>query len=166
MLLLLYSSFGALAYSAFGDDTSSVVLLNLPDQRWTCAVQMMYVIAVALTYPIQLFPAIKVAEHLVFKRGGAVTTARKWRKNVVRAELLDNFVALIGSLCCLPLALIYPPLFTHLLRPQRRIRQKALGLAVMASGGLAMGWTVYQTLATWSVQEVPTRCDIRHQVAT
>jgi proton-coupled amino acid transporter len=78
-----------------------------------------------LTYPIMLFPALTIAENCVLGDVSSKNSApTKWRKNFLRAgvviatllialfasESLTNFVALIGGLCCVPLAFIYPSL--------------------------------------------------------
>jgi amino acid permease len=72
-----------------------------------------------------LFPATKILENLIFYRfeSGAVDLRVKWAKNIFRlllvcfcavcaysigGENLDIFVALVGSLACVPLCFIFP----------------------------------------------------------
>lgn len=116
-------SMGVLSYAAFGSSTKTVVLLNLPqDDKFVNAVQLLYSLAILLSTPLQLFPAIRIAENELFTRSGKHHPYIKWKKNVFRflfvmvcaaiawggAGDLDKFVALVGSFACVPLVLIYP----------------------------------------------------------
>lgn len=63
----LFVSVGVIGYSAFGANVKSIIILNLPQSN--IAVQLimvLYSIAVFLTAPLQLFPAIKIAELTIF----------------------------------------------------------------------------------------------------
>lgn len=123
IITVVFTAMGALSYAAFGSSTKTVVLLNLPQEnKLVNAVQFFYSLAILLSTPLQLFPAIRIAENGLFTRSGKHHPYIKWKKNVFRflivaicaaiawggAADLDKFVALIGSFACVPLVMIYP----------------------------------------------------------
>ena len=122
-ITVLFMLMGALSYAAFGSATKTVVLLNLPqDSKFVNAVQLLYSLAILLSTPLQLFPAIGIMEAKLFPRSGKHNPHTKWKKNVFRFFLvvicafiawggaadLDKFVALVGSFACVPLVYVYP----------------------------------------------------------
>ena len=122
-ITILFILMGALSYAAFGSATKTVVLLNLPqDSKSVNAVQLLYSLAILLSTPLQLFPAIGIMETKLFPRSGKNNPYTKWKKNIFRFFLvvicaliawggagdLDKFVALVGSFACVPLVYIYP----------------------------------------------------------
>ena len=123
VITVIFVSMGALSYAAFGSATRTVVLLNLPqDDKFVNAVQFLYSLAILLSTPLQLFPAIRIMENGIFTRSGKNDPKIKFGKNVFRFCLvmvcaliarggagdLDKFVAVIGTFCCLPLVYVYP----------------------------------------------------------
>jgi solute carrier family 36 (proton-coupled amino acid transporter) len=123
IITLLFTSMGALSYAAYGSATKTVVLLNLPqDNHLVNAVQFLYSLAILLSTPLQLFPAIRILENELFTRSGKYNPYIKWQKNIFRFFLvcmcaliawggagdLDKFVALVGSFACIPLVYCYP----------------------------------------------------------
>ena len=123
IITTIFVSMGALSYATFGSSTRTVVLLNLPqDDKFVNAVQLLYSIAILLSTPLQLFPAIRIMETELFTRSGKYNKWIKWEKNAFRfvlvigcallawggADDLDKFVALVGSFACVPLVYIYP----------------------------------------------------------
>lgn len=120
---VLYILMGAMSYAAFGSTTKTVVLLNLPqDSKFVNALQLLYSLAILLSTPLQLFPAIRIMENEIFSRSGKTNLYIKWKKNFFRFFLvvmcaliawggagdLDKFVALVGSFACVPLVYVYP----------------------------------------------------------
>lgn len=123
IITVVFISMGALSYAAFGSATKTVVILNLPqDDKFVNAVQFLYSLAILLSTPLQLFPAIRIMENEIFTRSGKNNPYIKWRKNIFRFCLvmlcaaiawggagdLDKFVALVGSFACVPLVYVYP----------------------------------------------------------
>ena len=123
LVTVLYMLVGAMSYAAFGSATKTVVLLNLPqDSKFVNAVQLLYSLAILLSTPLQLFPAIGILETKLFPRSGKYNSHTKWKKNIFRFLLvvicaliawggaadLDKFVALVGSFACVPLVYVYP----------------------------------------------------------
>ena len=123
IITIIFTSSGFLGYAAFGSATKTVVLLNLPqDNRFVNGVQFLYSLAILLSTPLQLFPAIRILENELFTKSGKNNPLVKWQKNIFRFCLvmicafigwagagdLDKFVALVGSFACVPLVNIYP----------------------------------------------------------
>lgn len=123
IVTVVFISMGALSYAAFGSTTKTVIILNLPqDDKFVNAVQFLYSLAILLSTPLQLFPAIRIMENELFTRSGKNNPYIKWRKNMFRFCLvmlcaaiawggagdLDKFVALVGSFACVPLVYVYP----------------------------------------------------------
>jgi len=114
-ITVLFTSLGALSYAAFGSKTQTVVLLNLPQQsHWVQSVQALYSIAIMLSIPLQLFPAVRIMENGIFTRSGKHNNLVKWEKNFFRTlsllmcaaiaiwagDDLDKFVSIVGSVAC------------------------------------------------------------------
>lgn len=123
IITIIFLSMGALSYAAFGSKTETVVILNMPqDDKFVNAVQFMYSVAILLSTPLQIFPAIRITETELFTRSGKYNPYIKWQKNIFRffvvmlcaaiawggAADLDKFVAIVGSFACVPLVYIYP----------------------------------------------------------
>lgn len=123
IITVLFTVMGAISYAAYGSETQTVVLLNLPqDNRMVNVVQLLYSIAILLSTPLQIFPAIRIVETELFTRSGKYNPWIKWQKNIFRffvvmlcaliawggADNLDKFVALVGNFACIPLVYIYP----------------------------------------------------------
>ncbi|KAL4167355.1 hypothetical protein KRP22_012841 [Phytophthora ramorum] len=154
-------------YDAMDDDikhkdTQSVVTLNLPSAQIspaTMSVQITYSLALVFTYPLMLYPVVKILEGYLFPHHHQKGYWR-WEKNGFRfglvcltaaiayygKEELDNFVALIGGFCSVPLAFIYPCLFHSQLVNEGRI----LNNIVIGVGMFTMFFATYQAVSTWN----------------
>lgn len=123
IITIIFLSAGALSYAAYGSKTKTVILLNLPQEdKFVNAVQFLYSLAILLSTPLQLFPAIRIMENELFTRSGKYNPGIKWKKNGFRfflvmlcafaawggADDLDKFVSLVGSFACVPLIYVYP----------------------------------------------------------
>lgn len=128
IITILFTVMGAVSYAAYGSETETVVLLNLPqDNKMVNGVQFLYSCAILLSTPLQIFPAIRIVETELFTRSGKYNPYIKWQKNVFRffmvmlcaaiawggADHLDKFVALVGNFACIPLVYIYPVSFRY-----------------------------------------------------
>lgn len=128
VITCLFILMGALSYMTFGDEVQTIILLNLPSKDpMVSSIQTLYSLAICLSIPLQLFPAIRIMENGLFTtKSGKNNAVVKWQKNVFRVfvvflcagigivgskDKLDKFVALIGALFCIPLCFIFPPLF-------------------------------------------------------
>ncbi|KAI9260543.1 transmembrane amino acid transporter protein-domain-containing protein [Phascolomyces articulosus] len=173
-ITLLFLSIGFLSYLAFGKDVQTVILLNLPATRTVDTIQGLYALAICLSIPLQLFPAIRIMETGLFTRSGKNNPVVKWEKNAFRfftvlvcagvaiagSSDLDKFVSIVGSFCCVPLCFLFPPLF-HLKGVAQTFRQKFIDIAIIIFGLVSMTYTTYITLSLWSTSaEAPpiSRC--------
>lgn len=123
IITIIFVSMGALSYAAFGSKTKTVVILNMPqDNKFVNGVQFIYSLAILLSTPLQIYPAIEITSQQLFSRTGKYNPYIKWKKNVFRffmvavcatlawvgSDDLDKFVSLVGSFACIPLVYIYP----------------------------------------------------------
>ncbi|KAJ2957556.1 hypothetical protein NQZ79_g6733 [Umbelopsis isabellina] len=151
---------GGLGYIANGSRTETVALLNLPNNWISHTIQIMYAIAMLLSNPLTFFPAVRIIEQGLFGyQTGRYDDRIKWAKNALRTALLtlalvvawaassqlDKFISLLGSVCCSPLSLIFPPLFHYKAAAQHRW-QKILDLGLVFTGIIAMIFTLTQTI--------------------
>jgi len=176
IITVIFLSMGALSYAAYGSATRTVVLLNLPqDDKFVNAVQFLYSLAILLSTPLQLFPAIRIMENELFSRSGKYNPYIKWQKNSFRFVLvmacaliawggagdLDKFVSLVGSFACVPLVYVYPPLL-HWKAVARTRLQRTLDLSLCVFGMIAMVYATGMTIVTWvggSSPKSPGYCD-------
>ena len=101
-----------LAYLTFGSDIQTAIITNLDSSsKLVQAVQLLYSLAILLSVPLQLFPAVRIMEQGIFTSSGKGDIKVKWQKNIFRffvaifcslvswagASDLDKFVALVGS---------------------------------------------------------------------
>ncbi|CAO3680454.1 unnamed protein product [Rhizopus stolonifer] len=159
----IFLSVGFISYLAFGSQVQTVILLNMPDTVAVNTVQGLYALAICLSIPLQLFPAIRIIENGLFTRSGKYNAVVKWQKNAFRLVAvlvcafiaimgsadLDKFVSLIGSLCCVPLCFLFPPLF-HLKAIANNWRQKSVDVIIIVFGVISMTYTTGITVALWS----------------
>ncbi|GME93930.1 unnamed protein product [Ambrosiozyma monospora] len=65
----LFIGVGTLGYTTYGDDVQTVVILNLPqDSIAVNSIQFFYALAIMLSVPLQLLPAVRIMETRLFKR--------------------------------------------------------------------------------------------------
>lgn len=161
IITCIFTSVGALCYATFGSRTEIEVINNFPQSsRVVNAVQFTYALAVLIGNPVQLFPAMRILEARIFgHRSGKKDLLTKWKKNAFRSFLvvlccavamggaanLDRFVALIGSVACVPLVYVYPP-FLHYRAVAKTGREKAVDVALMTLGMVGMVYTTAITV--------------------
>lgn len=148
IIVVVFTVMGAVSYAAYGSKTETVVLLNLPqDDKLVNTAQFLYSLAILLSTPLQLFPAIRIMENGLFSRSGKYNPYIKWQKNFFRffvvlacaavawggADDLDKFVALVGNFACIPLVYIYP-----VSAPARSTRCKKLRILTATTADAAL----------------------------
>ncbi|KAI1390959.1 transmembrane amino acid transporter protein-domain-containing protein [Hypoxylon trugodes] len=177
IISVLFITMGAVSYAAYGSKTETVVLLNLPqDNKLVNGVQFLYSLAILLSTPLQIFPAIRITENALFTRSGKYNPYIKWQKNLFRflivflcaliawggADDLDKFVALVGNFACIPLVYIYPPLLHYKGVARSRVR-KVTDILLCIFGFVAMAYTTSLTVISWasgpSGPSLPKHCD-------
>eukprot|EP00931_Biecheleriopsis_adriatica_P039427 TRINITY_DN22547_c0_g1_i1.p1 TRINITY_DN22547_c0_g1~~TRINITY_DN22547_c0_g1_i1.p1 ORF type:complete len:514 (+),score=95.33 TRINITY_DN22547_c0_g1_i1:54-1595(+) len=144
---LLFIVFGGVNYVYYGAETRSVVTLNLPrGSKVGKVIPFAFALASLFNVPLFLFPAVALLESKLFSsrvRSHAIT----WKKNSLRtlltllcvlvsavgADSVEALVSLIGSLCCVPLAFIFP-VICHIKVCNPSPAAKALDMSVLALG--------------------------------
>lgn len=104
IITLLFAAVGSIGYASYGDQVKSIIILNLPESSIAVqSIMVLYSIAVFLTAPLQLFPAIRIGESMVlgsffgrknerkdnqgrlYYNSGKYNSNVKWLKNFFRA---------------------------------------------------------------------------------
>ena len=173
-IVAVYLIVGMLPYlylvGAAGQGVGDAITLSLPAVWWAYAIMAGYCVALALTYPLMLFPVLRIAERaaagpLRLREGSlAVRTAKRnaLRSAVVATTLavaylgapqLDNLVALVGCFACTPLAFVFPALFHARLVPRTRYYDVTNG-AIIALGVAVFFFSTYEAIAGWSVAQI------------
>lgn len=177
VITVIFTLVGALGYLTFGNDVKSIIILNLPLGAFSVKlIMILYSIAVFLTFPLQLFPAIKIGEGLLFNTplndtegklySGKYNNNIKWSKNLFRSistigvctiayvnrNNIDKFVSFNGCFACIPLVYIYPPLihFRVLQRKPYLTKTdsilKVADLSLIVLGVAVLVYSMYQIL--------------------
>lgn len=170
--LVLFLCVGSLSYMTFGESVEAVVLLNLPNQSaWTMLVQILYSVAILFSMPLQLFPAVKIMEEMMFTRSGREHKSVKWQKNMFRtltvlvialiaifgADQLDNVVSLVGSFCLVPLSFIYPSsMHLRAIASQSSYKWVQIkDMVLIVIGVVALVYVTYISITTWGAANPP-----------
>ncbi|KAI0649467.1 transmembrane amino acid transporter protein-domain-containing protein [Trametes meyenii] len=159
-LMVLFCGGGVMSYLTFGANVQTVVIVNLDTtSKFTQAVQFLYSLAILLSVPLQLFPAVRIMENGIFERSGKQSVLVKWQKNFFRfvvvafcaalsyfgAADLDKFVSFVGSFACVPLCYVYPAML-HYKACARTRKEKLIDIALMVFGMIAAIYTTAQTI--------------------
>ncbi|KAI8320342.1 hypothetical protein GQ54DRAFT_298724 [Martensiomyces pterosporus] len=169
--IVIFVGIGSLSYMAFGDSVETVILLNLPSGKpSTVLVQLFYSLAIMLSVPLQLFPAVRILESGIFlaSTSGKGDPRVKWQKNLFRAlmvlfiamiaifgaDQLDNFIAIIGAFSCTPLSFIIPAGLHYQISHGRRWTQ-AKDVLLAAIGSVIMVYVTYIGIQSWGSAAPP-----------
>lgn len=76
---VVFTTLPSLAYLAYGETVKTVILMNFPENAASLIVQLLYAIAILLSTPLQLFPAIKIVENYLFSK-----SRKPWKKKIRR----------------------------------------------------------------------------------
>lgn len=173
LITSLFVTIGTIGYTSFGDEIKSIIILNLPQGNvFVQSIMVLYSLAVFLSAPLQLFPAIKIGESVIFNKGevtgklyrsGKNDPQIKWLKNLFRAvsvivictiaylnaENIDKFVSFNGCFACIPLVYIYPPLIHLKTLDSKSLTRKERTLmyfdySLIAVGIVTVIYTTYQ----------------------
>jgi proton-coupled amino acid transporter len=178
-ITLIFIAAGAVSYAAFGSKTKTVVLLNLPqDNKFVNGVQFIYSLAILLSTPLQIYPAIEITSQQLFSKTGKYNPWVKWKKNFFRffmvvfcamiawagAGDLDKFVSLVGSFACIPLVFLYPVSLSNVLsmkhadipKPMlhyravaKTTRARLFDILLIIIGVVGMVYTTTLTIQQW-----------------
>ncbi|GMM28769.1 Avt4 protein [Martiniozyma asiatica (nom. inval.)] len=153
----LFIGVGTLGYLTYGDSVQTVVILNLPQNAIpVICIQFFYALAIMLSVPLQLLPAIRIIETRIFgkRASGRVNSKTKWLKNIFRTFItigtcvlawagsddLDLFVSIVGCTACVPLVYMYPAMLHAKIYGGLAIFDWSL----VIFGGVATVYTTYQ----------------------
>lgn len=89
IVTIVFTSLASISYLSFGDDVNTVILMNFPSNSVTLTVQLCYAIAILLSTPLQIFPAIKIIENYLFHKSRK-TWKDRIRRNSEALSLLSN----------------------------------------------------------------------------
>nr|POE51657.1 vacuolar amino acid transporter 3 [Quercus suber] len=178
IISVIFISAGAISYAAYGSNTKTVILLNMPqDNALVNTVQLIYSLAILMSTPLQIYPAIEITSQQLFSKTGKYNPWIKWQKNVFRffmvmlcagiawagANDLDKFVSIVGSFACIPLVFLYPPLM-HYRAVATRSWQKIADVLIIVFGFAVMIYTTALTIKSWANGDdtkTPGYCDDR-----
>ena len=123
---------------------------------------------------LQLYPAAKIIESLWFHDR---RSNNKWKKNGIRCGMVatcmavslagyssvDNLVAIIGAVGCVPLAIVYPALFHWKLNTRKldgNCKWVRLDLLVSGFGALGVVIAVCMAIRSWALSHFEyQKCD-------
>lgn len=149
-VLVVYLSFGEFCYFVYGDDLQSnpIILNNLPidttfNKVFISILRILFSINLFFTYPLVIFPANMIIESYIFKNM-VKSRKRQWLKNLYRTGMvaftvvlalslgnsLNEFLSLLGSLACTPIAFTLPALFHYKLCAKSK-RDKAIDIVII-----------------------------------
>ncbi|KAH3680779.1 hypothetical protein WICMUC_000130 [Wickerhamomyces mucosus] len=156
-ITILMLTIAIIGYLAFGSDIQTVILLNLPQDNFSVKlIQFFYSLAILLSIPLQIFPAIAIIEKKIFNVSGKYDFKIKWSKNLFRSIIviiciniswfssnnLDKFVSFVGCFACIPLVYMYPPMLHLKTNPEYKVSDYLL----LIVGAASMAYSSYQII--------------------
>ncbi|CAO3599210.1 unnamed protein product [Absidia cylindrospora] len=161
----VFTLVGSIGYVAYGDAILASVVSNLPREPLSITVQLAYAMAMILTSPFMLYPALTIVEKGIFKphHRGKVSLRWKWLKNLCRSMVafvcaaisfgvgpdgLDKFVALVGSVGAMPLCFVFPGIFHYKIATTKV--QKGIDCVLIIFGLAMMVYTIYVNVNSWA----------------
>eukprot|EP00928_Gymnodinium_smaydae_P028507 TRINITY_DN21723_c0_g1_i1.p1 TRINITY_DN21723_c0_g1~~TRINITY_DN21723_c0_g1_i1.p1 ORF type:complete len:609 (+),score=20.45 TRINITY_DN21723_c0_g1_i1:151-1977(+) len=164
-----YMFFATVVYEAYAANTQMNVLLNLESGVFKAIVQVLFCFNLLNSYPLTMCPATSILEGQLIRGSGRRSLLVKLKKNMLRscavvltalvacfcAAELNNFVALVGGVCCMPLAVIVPALMHAKLVGGTRLIDCALVLVGVA----LMVLSTYMAISTWGSTGAPPTLD-------
>ncbi|KAF2186038.1 hypothetical protein K469DRAFT_664525 [Zopfia rhizophila CBS 207.26] len=169
IITIVFTGIGALSYAVYGSTTQSIIILNMPqDSKFVHGVEIIYSLAILQSTPLQLLPAIEITSRAIFSRTGKYNPYIKWKKNIFRfsivvmcgliawagADDLEKFITLVGSIACIPLVYIYPPMFHYKAVSTTRI-QKIADILLIIFGIAGMVYTTALNVKRWTTSDTP-----------
>ncbi|EGD75796.1 hypothetical protein PTSG_07915 [Salpingoeca rosetta] len=115
LITTLYIAFGVSGYASFGENTEKIITLNMPPGIFPALIKGCLCFSLYFTYPVMMFPVSTILEKQLSK----TRSVTYFKGNVLRWGLVvisglvvlavpdfANIMGLIGSTCCMLLALI------------------------------------------------------------
>ncbi|KAJ8428938.1 hypothetical protein Cgig2_009809 [Carnegiea gigantea] len=149
IISLLYATFGALGYFAFGDETKDIITTNIGSGLLSTLVQLGLCINLFFTFPLMMNPVYEVLERRFTE--GRYSLWVRWLMVLgvaLLALLVPNFadfLSLVGSSVCIALGFVFPALF-HLIVFKDEVNWAILGLdGAIIVIGIVLGVSVINT---------------------
>jgi len=162
IVVIIFCTYGTLAYLAFGDSESQIVFELLPKDTFVKALTALNVMVLMATYPLTIFPANDVLEGVTIRRcmKSEDRGLKYWLINLSRLlvclsaaycglnlkNVLDKFLGVLGAVGCAPLALIIPTL-CHLVTVAETKAQKVEDLFLVGISIAVMICCVTETFS-------------------
>jgi len=153
-----YIAFGSLGYVCYGAGIESVITLNLPTSTVTYIVQVLLILELTFSYPVQLFPVHTICEAAMFTN----KTKHKWMKKsgfrtalvavtVVIAVFIPHFglfTALVGAFSNSLVTFIFPPIFLlFIFRRKLSILEIGVNVVILLLGLAASSISSYSAVS-------------------
>eukprot|EP00834_Sanchytrium_tribonematis_P002764 NODE_92_length_21543_cov_0.719036.p12 type:complete len:191 gc:universal NODE_92_length_21543_cov_0.719036:11246-10674(-) len=165
-VMFLYFAVSITSSISFGNNTASIVLLNLQSTFMLLLVQILYSISIIFSVPLQLFPAFEIVESIF-----QLNQSTKLRVSLttfvcigayLASSSLDLLISVIGTFGCIPIGFIYPAvLHLKLGSSNKSIRNNYI---VIAAGFIFMGISGSIAVSKWvkdeNVEDI-TRCNLK-----
>eukprot|EP00927_Polykrikos_kofoidii_P034104 TRINITY_DN28935_c0_g1_i2.p1 TRINITY_DN28935_c0_g1~~TRINITY_DN28935_c0_g1_i2.p1 ORF type:complete len:505 (+),score=64.13 TRINITY_DN28935_c0_g1_i2:58-1515(+) len=160
-ILLFYAFFGTVFYLAFGDATEDMVTKNIPDgSPWQYLLPAGMVFVGLFSNPLNYFVLFATFEKQI--NWSTKPCTRKVQKNICRAgwalllttitwaggNQLQNFLGLVGGLCCSTLALIVPALL-HMVICKPKAVWVVVDLIMLIVGVAILLSSTTESILTW-----------------
>ncbi|CAG2166710.1 unnamed protein product [Oppiella nova] len=126
IVMTSYTVVGLLGYLKYGDQVEASITLSLPKEALYISVQLMYSIAITISYPVQLYVAIQLIWPLIdnklrqFKINSFMIGSSNYMFRTLLVLItyalaalipkLELILALIGAISCSTVAIMIPPI--------------------------------------------------------
>ena len=155
-LTLFYVAFSFVCVYSFGTHVHIVLTSDLPDNAWSKSVQVTYSLAVALTFPLQNFPAMEIVKGRIESGAtravaGCAVVACGSVVAVVIKDDLDHLVSLTGALFGIPLSFIMPSLVRN--KRGEEGWKRAVNWGVVGVGALLCAGATAGTIVSWNAKK-------------
>ena len=145
----LYVFFGVAGYLSYGEATRDVISLNLESHgwiNWSVIVKLLLCTALFLTYPLMMFPVIKILrkrlsevcrctqDNLVMNLVMRLVLVSITGLTILVIPNFGQIMELIGATVCTQLAFTLPALFHFLLNKNPTYEEKRLDISLIIVG--------------------------------
>eukprot|EP00927_Polykrikos_kofoidii_P004529 TRINITY_DN11787_c0_g1_i1.p1 TRINITY_DN11787_c0_g1~~TRINITY_DN11787_c0_g1_i1.p1 ORF type:complete len:478 (+),score=46.72 TRINITY_DN11787_c0_g1_i1:41-1474(+) len=149
---LINIAVGVFGYLVFGQLTDSLILLNFQAGWVVRTLRLLFAGSVFCTAPPTMLSAFNVTDVLVFEPMSNPSLSRKIAKSIFRLSIvafwtlvalcfsdsLDGLVSMIGAVCGIPLAFLYPAICHRRLMTDLSCWQKRLDEFIIIFGAVFM----------------------------
>jgi len=160
-IMFLISTMSGLGYMAFGESTNTLILLNLGGQV-SAVIEFMFSLVMMGSFPLQMLPGIRIVEGLFLAPSRPGTNDKHIKSafrvcvvamaagvSIVASTSLDHFVSLVGAVCGLPLAFVFPAICHRTLVGEAGTFSSMVDMTLVVFGVTIMIVVGAQNLMTW-----------------